>query len=294
MFPDSFDYYRAESVPEALDLLAETADGDTELIAGGHSLLPTMKSGLASPDALVDIGHIPGLDAVEETEEGIRVGALTNYATVADSEAAWTSAPAFAEAAGQVGDVQVRNAGTVGGNLAHSDPASDLPGAALATDATVYVEGPDGERAVDADDFFVGMYATGLAEDEILTRVEIPSIGPDDAGAYVKKPSPDSGYAMVGVAVRLRTDGERVVDAGIGANGAFDHGTRLDAVEEALADAALDDPDAAADAAAHATDGVEEWELMADIQASADFRANLLEVYTERAIDRAIDRVAGD
>jgi len=278
MYPAPFDYYRAGSVEEALDLLEEHADAETELLAGGHSLLPTLKTGLASPDVLVDIGSIPGLDGVETGDGTTTFGALTNYATLADSEAAWENCTALAEATSEVGDVQVRNAGTIGGNLAHSDPAADPPAAALAADATLHVTGRDGERTIAAADFFVAMYATAL----------------DDVGAYVKKPSPSSGYAMVGVAVRLETDGERVESARVAANGALDHATRLGPVEDALADAPLSDADVAADAAAHATDDVEEWQLMDDLQASPEFRANLLEVYTERAIERAFDRATGD
>jgi carbon-monoxide dehydrogenase medium subunit len=291
MYPSPFDYYSADSVSDALDLLDEHADEETELIAGGHSLLPTMKSGLASPDVLVDIGDVPDLDGVGVDGNATTIGALTNYADIVDSEAAWENCPAVAEAAGEVGDVQVRNKGTLGGNLAHADPASDMPAAVLAANATIRATGPDGEREIDADDFFVAMYTTALDEEEILTGVEVPNLGADDAGAYVKKPSPSSGYAMVGVAVRLRTDGEHVENARVAANGALDHATRLGPVEEALTDAAVDEAGLAGDAAGRATDDVEEWELMDDLQASADYRAQLLEVYVRQAIELALDRV---
>jgi carbon-monoxide dehydrogenase medium subunit len=285
MYPDEFDYRSPETVAEALDLLVEHPEA--EILAGGHSLLPTMKSGLASPDLLVDIGSVEGLQGIETDGDAVSIGALTTYATVADSETVRENVGVFAEAAHAVGDVQVRNRGTIGGNLAHADPASDLPAAALAADATMVVQGPDGERRVDADDFFFGMYATDVAEDELLTRVEFPA-RPDAAGAYAKKPSPSSGYAMVGVAVSLSVDAGLVEDAGVAANGVMDHGVRLDPVEEALV-GTTPDADSVAAAAASAADDLDEMMMMDDLQASAEFRAQLLESYTERAIEEAGD-----
>jgi carbon-monoxide dehydrogenase medium subunit len=283
MYPDEFDYERPETVDAALDTLA--ANPDAEILAGGHSLLPTMKSGLASPDLLVDISRIDAMQGIDVADGTVSIGALTSYATVADHDAVRESVEVLAEAAHAVGDVQVRNRGTIGGNLAHADPASDLPAAALAADATMVVRGPDGERRVDADDFFFGMYATDVGEDELLTRVEFPA-RPDAAGAYAKKPSPSSGYAMVGVAVSLTVDDGRVADAGVAANGVMDHGVRLDPVEDALVGATPDDETVAA-AAANATDDLDEMMMMDDLQASAEFRAQLLERYAERAIGDA-------
>jgi carbon-monoxide dehydrogenase medium subunit len=292
MYPDEFDYYRADSVAEAIDLLNEHVSAETELLSGGHSLLPTMKSGLASPDVVIDIGHIDALSGIDDEGDRVSIGANTTYAEVDDSEAVWTAAPALAEAAHNVGDVQVRNRGTMGGNLAHADPASDLPGAALASDATIVVEGADGEREVDADDFFMGMYMTDVQPGEILTRVEVPKMG-EGAGAYAKKPSPSSGYALVGVAATLHTQGGRIDAASVGANGAMDHGVRLGPVEDALAGASLDDSDAIEAAAARAAEDLDETMMMEDLQASSEFRAQLLEVYTERALTAAADRAAG-
>jgi len=286
MYPSEFDYYEAASVGEALDLLEEHADSETELIAGGHSLLPTMKTGLASPDVLVDIGQIDALKGIDDRGDTLSIGAMTTYAEVADSRHVGEAAPALAEAAHAVGDRQVRNMGTVGGNIAHADPASDLPGAVIASNATIVAEGRDGEREIPVDDFFLGMYATDL-DDEILTRVEVPKAA-DAVGAYAKKPSPSSGYAMVGVAALLEVDGGTVQSAGVGANGAMDRGVRLDPVEDALTGESLDD-DTIADAASHATDDLDTSMMMSDIQASAEFRAQLLEVYTERALQAAAD-----
>ncbi len=291
MYPDEFDYHEAESVDHALELLADNADVETELLAGGHSLLPTMKSGLASPDVVVDISGIDAMRGIDRGAETVTIGAATPYADVANSDAVQSGSPALAEATAAIGDVQVRNMGTVGGNLAHADPASDLPGAALAANATIVAQGPDGERRIDVDDYFLGMYATDLAHDEILTAVEVPVVGSNAAGAYVKKPSPSSGYAMIGVAAQVELDGDTVTSARVGANGAVDHGTRLEPVENALTGERLTEAtiEGAAD---RATDGLDEALLMDDLQASGEFRAHLLEVYTERALSTVGDRLS--
>ncbi|AXG11255.1 FAD binding domain-containing protein [Haloplanus rubicundus] len=285
MYPDEFDYERPETVDEALDLLTEYPEA--EVLAGGHSLLPTMKSGLASPDLLVDISRIDEMRGIDHADGTVSIGGLTNYATIDESEVVRENVTVFAEAAHAVGDVQVRNRGTVGGNLAHADPASDLPAAALAADATMVVRGPDGERRVDADDFFFGMYATDVAEDELLTHVEFPA-RPAATGAYAKKPSPSSGYAMVGVAVSLTVDAGIVEDVGVAANGIMDHGVRLDPVEEALRGTTPDD-ELVRRAAESAADELDEMMMMDDLQASAAFRAQLLESYAERALREAGD-----
>lgn len=288
MYPTGFEYHAATDVADALDLLAEHADREVKLLAGGHSLLPTMKSGLSSPDVLVDLGNVDELTGIEHDADATRIGAMTTYAALAADDTL-ADATVVGEAAAAIGDMQVRYAGTIGGNLAHSDPAADLPGAVLAADATIHARGPDGERTIPVDDFFQGMFATALAPDELLTGVEVPHLGADDGAAYAKKPSPSSGYAMVGVAAVLETDGSEVTAARIAANGALDHAQRLDGVEGALVGAALDDADAASTAAEHATDGVDDYMLMDDTQASGEFRAHLLEVYASRAIRAAMD-----
>ncbi|MUW15959.1 xanthine dehydrogenase family protein subunit M, partial [Halorubrum sp. CBA1125] len=179
--------------------------------------------------------------------------------------------------------------GTIGGNLAHADPASDLPGAAIASDLTLVAEGRDGERRIDADDFFVAMYMTDLAEDELLTRVEVPRTNGSAGGAYVKKPSPSSGYALIGVAARLQVDNDVVTNARVGANGVMDHGVRLDPVEDAIEGESLTE-DTIEAAAERATDDLDVSMMMDDIQASSEYRAHLLGVYTRRALERAAER----
>ena len=288
MYPGNFEYHRADSVEGALDLLADHPDA--EILAGGHSLLPTMKSGLASPDHLIDIGKIDALRGIERDGDSISIGALTTYGAVTESEAVAEGASVLSEAARAVGDVQVRNRGTIGGNLAHADPASDLPGAALAADATLVAQGPDGEREIPVDDFFYGMYATDLGPGELLTRVEVPSAA-GAVGAYAKKASPSSGYAMVGVAALLDVDGGTVESANVAANGVLDHGVRLDGVADALTGETLDE-DSIGKAASRAADDIDTAVVMDDLQASGEFRTQLLEVYTERALTMAMEEAS--
>lgn len=290
MYPDSFDYYRAGTVEEALALLDKHAEQNPTVLAGGHSLVPTMKSGLAAPDAVVDIGDIDEMSGIDVSDGALRVGASTRYEAVVDDADVLEHAPVLAEATSEIGDTQVRNRGTVGGNIAHADPASDLPAVMIATDATIHAQSPAGSRTIPADDFFLGIYATALGHDELLVEIEVPAIG-DGAGAYVKKDSPSSGYAVIGVAARLRSDDGAVAEAGIAANGALDHAVRLPAVESALEGSAVDDVDPDA-AASHATDELDVDLLMDDLQADSAYRAQLLESYTARAIETAVDRLS--
>jgi carbon-monoxide dehydrogenase medium subunit len=290
MFPDKFDYYRADSIEEALELLEDHAGEEVELLSGGHSLIPAMKTGLSSPDVLVDIGGIDEMAGIERDGDTVHIGANTRYHQVADSDIVAEHAPALAETTGKIGDVQVRHRGTIGGNLAHADPASDMPGAALAADVTVVARGPDGERRIPIDDYFWGMYMTDLEHEEILTGIEVPSVGADGAGAYAKKASPSSGYAMIGVATQLTASDGTIESARVGANGALDHGVRLEGVEDALVGEEVG-AEAAEAAAEHAMDDLDVIELMEDLQASAEFRAQLLGVYTQRSLEAAMDRV---
>ena len=290
MFPDEFHYEKATTTDEAIDLLEEHAGEETELLAGGHSLLPAMKTGLSSPDVLIDISGVDELHGVSVDGDTVTVGAMTRYGDLLASDDAHENAPALTAAVEQVGDRQVRNRGTIGGNLAHADPASDLPAAAMVSDATLVVQGPDGERSVPAEEFYFGMYATDVGPGELVTRVEMPA-KPDAVGTYAKKPSPSSGYAMVGVSALLELDGDGVESARVGANGVMDHGVRLEPVEDAITGESLDD-DVIETAAGRATDDLDEAMMMADLQASAEFRAQLLGVYTERALRTATERAS--
>ncbi|MFC7157785.1 FAD binding domain-containing protein [Halomarina halobia] len=290
MYPREFDYYRAKTVAEAIALLEEHRFEETELLAGGHSLIPTMKTGLAAPDIVIDIGHIDELNGIVDDGGHFSIGALTNYDAVASSRPLRERTPAFAEAAAAVGDVQVRNRGTVGGNIAHADPASDLPGAALVSEAVIVVRGPDGERTVPADEFFMGMYMTDVQPDELLTHIELPALDAvGSGGAYVKRASPSSGFAIVGVAAVLEIADDTIRTARVAATGVLDHAVRLPAVERSLVGAAAT-PETIADAAEHADDSLDAALIMEDIHASGEFRQQLLNVYTERALESAAER----
>lgn len=286
MYPEEFDYYRADDIEGALELFEEHAEDEPVFLSGGHSLLPAMKSGLASPDVVIDVGDIDEMTGIDHTGDRTTVGAATRYVDVVEDEAFEEHCPAVAQATELIGDTQVRNRGTVGGNVAHADPASDLPGALLAADATLYANDGTSERSIDADDFFQGIYATALSPDELLTRVEIPHVG-DGSGAYLKKASPSSGYAMVGVAVRVEHDGSTVTSARIGANGAMGYAIRLEPVESALVGEEITET-LIEDAAATATDELNTAMFMDDVQASGEYRAKLLESYTERCLNTAL------
>jgi carbon-monoxide dehydrogenase medium subunit len=283
MIPAPFDYRRATSLDDALSAIAS---GDAKVLAGGMSLLPLMKLRLASPGKLVDIGRLTELKGVRRLEDGrFSVGALTTYTELLESPARHNL---LRDALPRIGDVQVRNRGTVGGSLAHCDPASDLPACLLAMDAELIARSPSGERTIPIDGFLEGAFATGLRPDEILTEIRLP--GPrDDAGsAYASLENPASGYALVGVAVVVfARDGKAIESARVAVTGVGDVAYRARAVESALAGS--DGSKAAIAAAAeHATDGVT---VNGDIHADRDYRTRMAVVYTRRAIEAALSRV---
>lgn len=282
MYPAPFEYYRAESVTEAISLLQQHGP-DAKLIAGGHSLLPMMKMRLAQPAVLVDLSRVIGLSGFQELDNGgLRIGAMTPYVQIANNEGVRIAYGALADACAIIGDVQVRNRGTIGGNLAHSDPASDLPAVALALDATFHVEGPGGARTVRADDWFVDLMQTALGDDEILVAVDFPRAqGPS---AYAKFENPASGYAICGVAARIGGGPARVA-----ATGAFAHARRLSGAEAALPGEGSLEASLAA-AASRAAEGFDADDYLSDIHADAAYRAHLLEVLTARALRSAISR----
>jgi len=292
MFPAEFDYERADSVAEAVDRLAAHAEAGTEaeLLAGGHGLVPAMKAGERAPDAVVDL-DTEELVGVTERDDALAVGALTTYADLADSALVRERAPALADAAGAVGDVQIRNRGTLGGNLVEAHPAADPPAAVLAADATLVLVGPDGEREVPAADFFVGERETVVEPAEILTEVRVATggeateAGTNDAG-YVRRTHPATGYALVGVAAVLDRDGETVTDARVAATAAVERPVRLPAVEAALTGGPVD-ADAREAAAAAAADGLDDGRFRSDPSASGEFRRQLLATCVERALAAA-------
>ncbi|QLH76573.1 xanthine dehydrogenase family protein subunit M [Halosimplex rubrum] len=304
MFPAEFDYERAESVSEALEALERYADADVEILAGGHSLVPAMKTEGREPDVVVDL-DVPALDAVNALDDRTVLGALTTYATIADSGAVRSTVPLVAEAASEVGDLQIRNRGTIGGNLAAAHPGADLPAAVLASDATILLRNRDGKREVPATDFFRGDGETAVEPGELLAGVRVPHA--DGGGfAYAKKTHPATGYAMVGVAAVVETDGGgdgdadrdaggegTVSSARVAATGAVDRAVRLPSVEDALVGDPLDSAPIDA-AASEARADIDPERLRADASASAEFRGELLEAYVARALETAADRAAGD
>jgi carbon-monoxide dehydrogenase medium subunit len=284
MYPAQCEYVAPESLDEAIKLLAESG-GDAKILAGGHSLLPAMKLRLAQPAKLIDLRKIPGLNEIKVDANGTTIGAMVTHVNVARSAEVQRALPALAEACGLVGDIQVRNRGTLGGSLAHADPAGDPPAAFLALDGSVVVKGPNGERTIAGTDFFVDILTTALAEDEIVTAVKFPVLATGTGTAYVKFEHPASHYALTGVAaaVKLGSDG-KVEAVKVGVTGVGPKAYRATGVEEALVGK---DAGAVADAASHAADGID---CNDDIHASADYRAHLATVFTRRALQAAFSR----
>ena len=281
MFPSQFDYHRPTTVAEAVGLLQQNPDA--KVLAGGHSLLPAMKLRLAAPSALVDLSQVEGLTGIS-TNGSVVIGAMTTYAELRDSAALKSALPIIPDTAYQVGDPQVQAVGTLGGSLAHADPASDFTAVALALDASVKAVGADGERTISAEDLFVDLFTTSLAADEVLTEIQIPAAAGRTGMAYEKFRHPASGYAVVGVAavVSVGADGN-VETARIAVTGATSKATRATAAEQALVGQPLAAESIAA-AAALANQGLE---LNGDHYASAEYRAHLIGVYTRRALERA-------
>ena len=279
MIPANFDYESPRSLNEALELLASREDA--KVLAGGHSLLPAMKLRLAQPATLIDIGRIGGLSYIREAGNRIAIGAMTTHADIAKSQVLLQSSPLLALAAAQIGDTQVRNRGTIGGSLAQAHPAADYPAAILAMDADIVAQSKTGERVIPAGEFFEGMFATALRPDEILTEIRIPkTLG--ERVAYKKFHHPASGYAVVGVAVRVRLSGATIESAAVGITGVSHIAYRATAVEGALRGKTVS---ALQDASNHAADGVD---AIGDTFASAEYRIHLASVMTRRTLAKAI------
>jgi carbon-monoxide dehydrogenase medium subunit len=280
MIPAGFDYEVAESVDHALELLRTKEDA--KLLAGGHSLLPLMKLRLARPGTLVDIGRL-GLTGVRDAGDHIAVGALTRHHDLNNDPVAREHCPLAAYAAGLVGDPQVRHRGTIGGSLAHGDPASDLPTVCLALDAQIVARGPGGERQIAASEFFRGFFETAVAEDEIVTEIRLPKVG--SAGwSYLKHRQRALDWATVGVAAVVGVSNGSIEGARIGLTNMGQTPLRAAAAEAALAGAPRDGIAQAAEKADEGTDPP------SDTWASADFRRHLVRVLTARAVEEALSR----
>ena len=279
MWPNSFDYARAGSVDEALALVGE----DGKFLAGGHSLLPVMKLRLDSPAQLVDIGRIDALRGIS-ANGGLTIGATTTHDEIATSSDVQSMCAALASACGQVGDQGVRNFGTIGGNIAHADPASDPPTALVACGATINIQGAGGARSVGAEDFFVDLFETALDDGELITSVSLPNCS-DCQCAYVKFPHPASRYAIVGVAVCLKMDGGVCAQADVAVGGATVKAVKCSGAEAALAGSSLDDA-ALEDAAAAVKADIADW-LAGDIVYPESYRQQMAGVYLKRAVRAA-------
>jgi carbon-monoxide dehydrogenase medium subunit len=286
MYPAAFEYQRASSIDEALKLLG-TNDG-AKLIAGGHSLIPMMKLRLAQPPVVVDIGRIAELRGISEKGGTLRIGALTTHAEIAASDVVKKHCPFLAEAAGHIGDPQVRNRGTIGGNLAHADPGSDLPAVIRAASGTIHTKSAKGERQIAAADFFLDLLATDLEADEILTAVEIPALAAGSGSAYLKFEHPASGYAVVGAAAWVQVKGGKCAAAGLAFNGVTATPLLAEKTVEALVGTSLGDGDIG-----DAVDAVTADDPMGDVFASGEYRLHLAKVYGRRALQAARDRAKG-
>lgn len=285
--PAAFDYHPATSVDEAIALLQQYGD-EAKLLAGGHSLIPAMKLRLSQPEHLIDIGKISSLSYIREEQDSIVVGALTTYVQIERSELLRKHFPLLPEATSMVGDQQVRNRGTIGGSIAHSDPAADLPGVVLALKAEIVVQGPQGKRTIPADDFFVDTFTTALAPDEILIEFRLPKSAARTGSAYDKLANKASHYAIAGcAAVITRGQDGNCSAASITITGATVRTIRAKAVESALVGKQLSES-VIAEAVSHATDGED---MIVDIHGSEEYRRKMASVVARRAIMRALERI---
>ena len=271
MIPSSFSYQKVNSVEEAVKALS--ADG-AKLLSGGHSLIPTMKLRLNTPTTLIDIAAIASLRGIKESGSEIIIGAATTHQEIASDKTIQNKLPLYAQGAASIGDVQIRNKGTIGGSLAHADPAADWAAIVLASDATIAVQGSKGSRKIKATDFFSGMFTTALKEDEVVTAVHV-SVVAGSKSAYTKFPQPASRFAIVGCAVMKKGDNVSVAYTGVSSFAFRDAGA-----EKALAGKKLDGAtiDAASNAAA---EGVS---ILTDHYASEKYRKHLAKVYLKRAL----------
>ncbi len=282
MIAQSFEYHAPESVSEALRLLG--ANENSRVLAGGQSLVPMMKLRLSSPAHLIDLGHIAELNYIVEEGGKIRIGAMSTHNQVETSETLRAKCPLLAEVAGSIGDVQVRNMGTIGGSVAHADPAADYPAGLQALRAQVRLMGAKGDRTIGIDEFLVDAFTTDLKPGEILYEVIVPADAPGIGWAYRKLQQPASGFAVASIAAQLGVKGGKITMARVGVSGLASRAFRAKAVEDAL-DGTPATAASLAEAAKLVNRGVDP---LSDIFAAADYRAHVAQVYTRRALEAAL------
>ena len=285
MIAQNFEYAAPASLNEALGLIAS---GDAKVLAGGMSLIPLMKLRLSTPEQLVDIGRIPGLSYIKQDKNAIRIGATTTHYEVESSALLRSSCPLLAEAANNIGDIQVRNRGTIGGSIAHADPAADYPASLLALEARVVLVTAKSEREIPIADFFVDTFTTALEPGELVREVAVPVQEQSEGSSYQKVVQPASGFAIVGIAARIRKTGDQITFARIGVTGLAGKPYRASLVEKAL-EGRAGSPAEIQNAAELVSDGIE---ANSDLHASAGYRVHLAKVYAQRAIGAALSRTA--
>jgi aerobic carbon-monoxide dehydrogenase medium subunit len=283
MYPPTFEYYRASSITEALSLLKQHSGA--KVLAGGHSLIPAMNIRLADPGVLIDIGRITELKGISSRNGSVHIGALTTHAAIAASDLV---PQALSEAAGKIGDPQVRNRGTIGGNIAHADPGSDLPTVLTALGATIRITSASGERVLAAGNFFTGILETALQEGEIVTAIDVPACAKGCGSAYAKLANPASRYAMVGVAATVTIDGGKCTKAGVAVGGLIPSAKRVKSVEAALVGKTLN-PGVIA-TAAEAVQRDLGNDILEDIQAGIEYRKSMATVFVKRVLTAAVER----
>ena len=288
MYSNDVDYYRATSVADAVSMLKKNKGA--KLLAGGHSLVPSMKLRVANPSMLVDIGRIKSLNGIKVGKKDVKIGALTTHATVAASDELKAACPILAEAAGVIADAQVRNRGTIGGSVANADPAADYPTLMVALNATITATGSKGTRDIEADQFFKDLFTTALKSDEVLTSVTVPAYGsmPGMGGAYLKHRHPASSYAVVGVAGMLGLKDGKITRAVVVVGGATANPVHAEAVESALMGMEPTEANIAA-----AVEKMDIQATMGDTYASPEYRAHLAKVMAKRALMLAAQRAGG-
>lgn len=286
MIPATFEYQSAKSLEDALRLLGRHGD-EAKILAGGHSLLPMMKLRLTAPRYVIDIGRVRGLDYIREEGDQIAIGALATHAQVAASELLREKCPLLPETAAEIGDMQVRNRGTIGGSLAHADPAADYPASILALDAELIVQSESGKRTIPAAEFFVDLLQTQIRPGEVLVEVRVPARRAVEGAAYCKFHQPASGFATVGAAARIRASSSgKIEDIALGMTGVASKPYRATAVERALRGKNADS-DSIEAACGKAAQGVEP---LSDIFASSEYRRAMASVFARRAISTALER----